>query len=129
MISVSSDSIKVLSIGNVVLTVFQKGDIRYHPTTVDFDFVLINKTAIYENQNLWFALYPNPASSFVIFEYRGQILGDEYVEIYEVTGQLLLSRHLASNTIRFDLNDLLPGLYLVKFSGDSNFYHEKLIIK
>ncbi len=129
LISVSADSFNVLSIGNVVLTVTQQGDMRYHPVAVDFNFVGTNKTANNESKNIWFALYPNPASSFVVFEYNGQINGNEYVEIYDTSGRLLLLRHLSSNTIRFDLSGLLPGLYFVKFRGGLNFYHEKLIIK
>ncbi|HPR60317.1 MAG TPA: T9SS type A sorting domain-containing protein, partial [Prolixibacteraceae bacterium] len=114
LISVSADSFNVLSIGNVVLTVTQQGDMRYHPVAVDFNFVGTNKTANNESKNIWFALYPNPASSFVVFEYNGQINGNEYVEIHDTSGRLLLLRHLSSNTIRFDLSGLLPGLYFVK---------------
>jgi hypothetical protein len=129
VVSVSAGSLNVLSIGNVVLTITQQGDYYYHPATVDFNFICTNKTAINQSRITGYALYPNPASDFVIFEFNGKLSGNEYVEIYGTAGQLLQKKQVLSYYNHIDLTGFLPGIYTLKISGATYFYYEKLTVK
>ena len=75
------------------------------------------------NQNLT-AIYPNPASNFIIVA----DLDYTAVDIYNVTGQLILSERNSQGAI--NISDLVEGIYTLKIIDiNGNLSHSKLIKK
>jgi len=73
-------------------------------------------------------LYPNPAASY--FSFDSQILKDNAtatVYIYSVYGSLVSQQQVNRPTVNID--NLSPGLYVVKISSNNNIFTGKLIIQ
>lgn len=71
------------------------------------------------------ALYPNPASNQILIRASSKI---NRVEVYNITGQVLLSKDINSREISLNVSALKAGTYLVKVSGDMHSTNKRLII-
>ena len=71
-------------------------------------------------------LYPNPASSVVNFSSKAEI---KEIEIYDVTGKLLLNSKNAGTNLQIDVSSLAKGIYLAKIKTDKGWDSQKLIKK
>lgn len=74
-------------------------------------------------------VYPNPASSTINVDFFDTQLPLE-VNIYDVSGKLILHKSLAESSENIDIQGLENGLYLIKFTNKSNelIKQSKLII-
>ena len=62
------------------------------------------------------SVYPNPATNQLHVNYTGAITPDAVLEIYDITGNLLL-RQNANETNEINISHLANGFYLVKIGG------------
>ena len=64
-------------------------------------------------------LFPNPARS-VVYVSTGTDSNNSCssIAIYNLQGQLLLTKQLVNSTTGVDITDLKPGIYFVRFSGN-----------
>lgn len=69
-------------------------------------------------------VYPNPAIDYLIID---GLNGNSKIEIYTITGQLILSQNF-ENTIRINI-DFNTGMYLVKVTNELQSITKKIIIK
>lgn len=87
-----------------------------------------NSTTSIDKQ-LWnnnsFLLYPNPTNSYI---YTKINIGT--INIYNLTGKLILSKEIDTNTNIVDVSSIFPGSYLVDILDENgNVFREKIIIQ
>ena len=63
-------------------------------------------------QAFQFGVYPNPATDFARLQLEGG--AGSMVDVYSPTGELVLSLVMTSESARIDVNDFVPGLYLLE---------------
>jgi len=71
-------------------------------------------------------LYPNPASSEVVFSSSSPI---EYVLIHNLHGQTILNEQLNTTNKPIDVRQLIRGVYMVEISINGMVFFEKLIVE
>ena len=82
-----------------------------------------NFTTIEENSSE-FVLYPNPASSEVVYSGSGK----SKVEIYDALGERIYVQELAKGKNKLDISEYSSGIYFVSISNPSNSKILKLIV-
>ncbi|MBN2680917.1 MAG: T9SS type A sorting domain-containing protein [Bacteroidales bacterium] len=71
------------------------------------------------------SIYPNPATNYInVFTQ-----GNGNIEIYSISGQLLISKEITSEAQTVSVENISNGIYLVKVTTPTNSFTEKLIIK
>ena len=70
------------------------------------------------------AIYPNPASDILNI----QNAESSTIQIFDITGKLLISRSNISNNAQIDVASLTTGTYFVKIANGNKFQTQKLII-
>lgn len=70
-------------------------------------------------------IYPNPASEYIIANTQGT--GE--LEIFDISGKLVLQKILSKTTETFDISGFNKGIYLVKYTTEKNTFNRKLIIE
>lgn len=70
-------------------------------------------------------LYPNPASHKFIIECN--VTQFFNLEVYDVSGKLLIHSVLMDNTDEIDISSLAKGIYLIKLIGDSLTFQQKFV--
>lgn len=73
--------------------------------------------------------YPNPASEFIILSLK-DISGAHMISLSDLYGKVVLEtqgEHQGQNTIKVALENILPGLYILKVEGDA--YSLKVSVK
>jgi hypothetical protein len=70
-------------------------------------------------------LYPNPTTGWVYLDfqrpaYRG-------IEVLDLQGKVVHKTNASGTSIRLELNDLLPGMYLVRCTSDEGMSLHKLV--
>ncbi len=94
---------------------------------VDFD---VNVTMNYvpdgieENENVTVSIYPNPAHD-IIFVGANNDLPVQRIDIYDVTGQLIL----ISNETEINVSTLPKGVYFITVFTENQKFVERIIIK
>ena len=73
-------------------------------------------TNVGENNAHEVLLYPNPTSGTVFIESDGL----QSVEVYNLTGQMLLQSEASNGQATIDMTPLPNGTYFVKTMGDHN---------
>lgn len=71
------------------------------------------------------AVYPNPTQNIVNIFYAGTMT---QVELYDVTGALVIRKQVSVETTSLDLSDLPAGVYMLTVRGEEDeVMHEKII--
>lgn len=88
------------------------GPIEFHP----------NMVSVAENSALKMKVYPNPSSSYIIIELDGY--KPEYPQflIYDLGGKLIKSGYSikgCGGKLHFDVEDLKPGVYVLKLESNT----------
>lgn len=93
--------------------------IKVYPTNTPADSVILtfhgNATTTDVNKVTpapQFGVYPNPASNSVSI--LGSHLQDRTIQIFDALGRKIMTTSAGSNNINLDIEDLKPGVYLVK---------------
>ena len=73
-------------------------------------------------------MYPNPAKD-VLYLYISKIMNDTKIEIYDVSGKLILSQNTSVEENTLDVSKLSEGIYILEVKNDFINEQEKLIIK
>ena len=80
--------------------------------------------SIYEVNKTNFTLYPNPVQSNIIYFNTNN---PSKIEVYTITGKLILSKNLKNDAESLDVSGLNQGLYLVKMTTNFGIQVKKLI--
>jgi len=87
-----------------------------------------NKNAGIDNSDKTFKLFPNPSKGYLnIYATANQTIAS--FEIYDVTGHLIMSRHVQKKQFTIQTMGLLPGIYFIKINTPDNYVIEKVIIE
>lgn len=77
-------------------------------------------------------LYPNPASTNVVFVSADAISGKKSsISVYGILGNRILTQDFAaksSNTLELDISSLSAGMYIVKVNTNDKSFSKKLIV-
>jgi hypothetical protein len=78
-------------------------------------------------------IYPNPVSGKVNIDYSSKISGKVTLNIYNITGQLLITTVLEAiegeNTFEFDVSSLNKGLYVLEFNDNGERLFRKVMVE
>ncbi len=74
-----------------------------------------------------FEVFPNPSSETVWINSNNVI---KLLNVYDLSGKKMISEMNSSGINKFSVNDLVPGIYLLKATTESNkILHQKLVVK
>jgi hypothetical protein len=64
-------------------------------------------------------IYPNPSSELI--EISGFSANDNFIQIFDLTGQMVVSKKINFNEAKFQINisELLPGMYVIKVNSSN----------
>lgn len=71
-------------------------------------------------------LYPNPATDFVVIQSDQQILS---VEIFDLSGRLVISNPCAGVRTQVNVTSLIPGCYIIHIIHENHVESQRLIIE
>jgi hypothetical protein len=87
---------------------------------------------VYTDNNHKLNIYPNPAGDVLYLKYSIKDVKNFTVNIYSLSGQTLRSIKMnnqpAEGIIKIAVNDLVPGIYFVRFITDVEIKTEKICI-
>ncbi|NLA25136.1 MAG: T9SS type A sorting domain-containing protein, partial [Bacteroidales bacterium] len=106
-VSFNDENVQLLSIGYEVLSV-KLGNYSKKINIIIVDTEVSNPE-IASNPEI--SIYPNPASEYLNIELN-QYLSDE-VQIYDISGKLLISKAINSNHTQINIADLEQGMYIL----------------
>ncbi len=72
--------------------------------------------------------YPNPTDGIFTISINNQNFSNTLLEVYDVTGQLILNKKLNKQSNKIDLSQQSTGLYFYRLTNDLNTYSGKLVI-
>jgi hypothetical protein len=91
--------------------------------SVPFCYTLtVGSTAGIETQksnDVNLSVFPNPATDNVTINIGNTVSGTKTIELYDITGKLVLARSTDTNTAQVDLTSVSKGTYFVKVSDES----------
>jgi uncharacterized protein (TIGR02145 family) len=70
-------------------------------------------------------IYPNPSTGSITINFRSIIF--EFLDIYDLSGSLILHKRLSGKNETIDINNLQEGAYIMKLSNPENFLQRILI--
>ncbi len=124
--SETSDHMEVSNVGNYAFTITDRNGCKINGIAV------VGATSIdLSNKNVdLFRLFPNPAS-IEVFIKTNLVEGTQLeLEILNIYGQALEKKTIHAGTIeRLDLNNFLPGLYIIKIDDNNSFNMKKILVK
>ncbi|NLA24560.1 MAG: T9SS type A sorting domain-containing protein, partial [Bacteroidales bacterium] len=106
-VSFNDENVQLLSIGYEVLSV-KLGNYSKKINIIIVDTEVSNPE-IASNPEI--SVYPNPATEYLNIELN-QHLSDE-VQIYDISGKLLISKVINSNHTQINIADLEQGMYIL----------------
>ena len=88
-------------------------------------------TASYESWDHSLSLYPNPAQDQVIIRFDQPIAGTYHVQIYDLSGAILIQQSIDDRQTQLSLNTahLAQGTYLVRVRNGHRQWHKRLLIQ
>lgn len=96
------------------------------PVTVNCVSQLPVATGVEEKQNVSFNLYPNPSSNNFIIETTSSSI--QQVQVYNASGQLVLSQLISGSKTVFSTGTLPAGVYSVCLKGEKVGVMKKLVV-
>ena len=95
----------------------------------DTTICIEKETGFFEIANsLYIKMYPNPANDIVFLDFTESSIQRGIVEIFDISGQSVVTTHIADSISHIDLLTIKQGLYLVKFINDENLFYKRLIV-
>lgn len=91
-----------------------------------YDLVHGNPASIAENTSYELAIYPNPTSNSISFEFNGQV---EEMVIADLFGKVIRTISTPQSGISIDLSNESSGMYIVHFTTVDGFKGSQRIIK
>lgn len=79
------------------------------------------------DRDLAIEVYPNPFRDELVIE--GKALKGSWLQLYDIQGQLMISKRIENEAEILDLKDLSEGVYLLKVVGEQSFWSEKVVKK
>ena len=74
-------------------------------------------------------VYPNPANEYVNISIEEEIYGKKTVQIFDISGKLVLSDSFMDNHYQITTNNFIKGIYFMKINSTEFSYVGKIIIE
>ncbi|MFZ4796052.1 MAG: T9SS type A sorting domain-containing protein [Bacteroidia bacterium] len=101
---------------------------RLDSSIIDF-YVTGGKNSVSQfNNNPTFNVFPNPVKNILTVESIRTNSKNTEVVITDITGKILLNKHLTSNVNTIDVSELPKGLHFITIKNEEVFYSKKLLI-
>ena len=128
--------------GDTIIRVYQTNNINHYriPTKKNITDIIVDPNnwvvngngsvilGLNEPQNpLCFTLFPNPCNNYVELNLFNAYTNKYKIEIYDLTGKLVLSEEYNSANIRINTNELPQGVYIMKGINDKSTYIKKFV--
>jgi len=82
--------------------------------------------SVAEVKNLSYNMYPNPTNDYL---YISSKTNNSSINIYNITGKMVLSKTLAQGENIINVSNLASGIYLTRFASNNQVDTKKLIIQ
>ena len=94
----------------------------------DIEFVYVDHTGLdeYETRQSQLSVYPNPATDYITVSFPNMKNGK--LCVYNIVGEQILSRELASETSKINVSGLAKGIYMVRVTDDKGIVGTKKLI-
>jgi hypothetical protein len=126
--SISGDTLTIKSSGGDTTTFPSSFEVEANYNWVASHYV--KQTAgINESRNIVFSLFPNPASEIVTLNINNTKIEDLEINIYSITGELVMSEMLKQFHKQINIGDLSNGIYMVEIKSEEWLGKQKLIIQ
>jgi lysophospholipase L1-like esterase len=110
-----------------------------HPSGIQYtewvklmlDYIDLQTTGIRDERKhqLTFSVFPNPASTFFNVDVPGLNQENCLMEIYNLTGKIVLHENISSGMIEISTKDFPQGLYVLKLNSDNKQAYRILIVQ
>lgn len=107
-------------VGNYAVEVTKNGCTA---TSTCFNVAVLG-TKDFDIQNS-FRLYPNPVKDFITIE--TDLLDHAKLNVFNITGQLVLSKELKGASVKLNISNLPSGVYMFQISNDTGTLTKKVI--
>ena len=100
-------------------------------TTVDDVNFLVSEgaqeiTDVNDTEEMSMKLYPNPVKDMLYIQSNNHETG-AVVQIYDLTGHLVLNKNMENHTTRLDVSGLRKGIYLLRMESKGKLVTRKFI--
>ena len=86
-------------------------------------------SSVFNSKEKAFSIYPNPVKNHELFV-KGENLNKVLkAEIYDLSGKLIKTVHMNTNSGKIDISELVRGTYLFTIALDDNTKITKKVIK
>ena len=82
-----------------------------------------------ELENLGLAIFPNPTSDYIYLNSSKLLEGDNIMIVTDNTGKVTMTKHVASTTERFNIQNLSSGIYNIQVVGSEKQSETIRIVK
>lgn len=104
------------------------GNSVLHIDNLNFDN-LITSIPEQTTKNHLFSFYPNPAFDYITLNTDETANGENTVNIYNIIGELVMTKKRIQNQQKINIDDLISGVYLVEIRSNDLFEKQKLIVQ
>jgi len=111
-----------------LLCYFENSQLAYHDPFID-TCIYNSATAIKVTEQNFFHLFPNPASTYLTIQSENNIPSPTTLQLFDLTGRMVLQKQLTGNTTVVSLNDVSKGIYLYNIVSDKERLTTGKIIK
>ncbi len=75
------------------------------------------------------SIVPNPSNGIFTVNVKGLNTEKTVLEIYTVSGKLIMKRNMTSESLNIDLSEQAKGIYFIKLMSEKQVFNSKLIIE
>jgi len=94
---------------------------------VNFTTECTDNIPVDSKENRTIEIYPNPSDYIITIEMENLI--NATIEIYNVSGKLVLSKELNSKVEKINISDFSKGIYIVKVMQNRSLNVKKVIMR
>ena len=72
-------------------------------------------------------VYPNPAQELINIE-LGDLIGTKIIELYDVTGRIILTEQVNNNAVQLNISEVNNGIYFIKVINEEKTISIKRVV-
>ncbi|MCX6280709.1 MAG: T9SS type A sorting domain-containing protein, partial [Bacteroidetes bacterium] len=95
-------------------------------TNLKSGYIYVGGVGVGEAEQSNIKVYPNPVKDMMTIETGS---GIQKVQIYNITGQLLITEQTNGKTVTVNTSSLKAGVYFLKVTTDSGSFDKKIVVQ
>ncbi len=93
-----------------------------------YEISVVTGIEVAKDINLFFSVYPNPATDFLTLKIEGTVETKYIASLYNINGKLILAKKVGDNETTIPMGNLMPATYFLKVTeGDKEIKTFKII--